>query len=106
VAQVDPGWESDGIEVVLAASDYTYIRVFKTDGTYLIGPEQGHNQEHVLQPADFTNGLITLWVEGLDLGAGVTTRQVTFSLIYRQAHQAGDIFLDLPPGRWRHGAGS
>jgi hypothetical protein len=76
VVEVAPNWDTAQIDVMLDASDYQKIRIFKQDGTLLVGPEAAAAKE--LAVSDLTVGILNCVVEGVDLGS------VTISLIYRQ----------------------
>jgi len=86
VAEVSPAWSILNTEVVLDGSNYDRIRIFKQDGTLLVGPEAAGAR--VLAPAEFTNGILNLVVEGVELG------EVTISLLYRQAAGGAVICRD------------
>jgi len=77
VVSMAPGtWDAAHFNLVLSSSDYSLVRVFKSDGTCLLDFGGG---EYVLQPSDLTDGLATLGVEG------ATTGQATLTLSFRPA---------------------
>jgi len=88
VAEIKPSSWGEDIEVALRSSNYGRVRVFEDDGTYLLGPDQGYRDEHIIQPGDLTNGILDLLVEGVE------TEQVTLSLIYRKANGGAEICRD------------
>jgi len=88
VAEIKPSSWGEDIEVALSSSNYDRVRVFEDDGTYLLGPDQGYRDEHIIQPGDLTNGILDLLVEGVETG------QVTISLIYRKANGGSELQCD------------
>ena len=88
VVEIRPDvWDTAEEEVILDASTYDGVRVFKQgDGALLLGPEAA--VEYELVPTDLTAGVLNLVVEGVEIG------NVTLSLIYRRAGGGAEICRD------------
>jgi hypothetical protein len=81
-------WDTGSHHLYFEATDYSKVRVFKNAGTYLVGPESGHNQPCELQPSDLNaQGILDLRVEGVALGG------VTLKLVFKDS-AGGEICKD------------
>jgi hypothetical protein len=82
-----PGtWNPAEYDLVMESSNDDLIRIFKADGTLLLGPEM--TGSCALQPSDLTNGRLSLVVEG------VITGEVTVAVILKKTNDTTEIMRD------------